>query len=105
MPAPARCSSRIGRWIPDAAVKLTTRAFAVLKASPKTGRAEALRISMRDLLERGKPAEWHPSQWAPFVLVGEGAGTMPGGAAAKDKEPKRAKPPPSSDWTTEIWQP
>ena len=55
-----------------AAVKLTTRAFAELKANPKIGRAEALRISMRDLIENGAPAEAHPAVWAPFVVVGEG---------------------------------
>jgi CHAT domain-containing protein len=57
----------------DAAVKLTTRAFAELKAHPEIGRAEAMRISMRELIEKGSLAEAHPSQWAPFVVVGEGA--------------------------------
>jgi CHAT domain-containing protein len=95
----------VSHWAVDshAAVKLTTRAFEVLKARPKTGRAEALRLAMRDLVERGKPGEWHPSQWAPFVVVGEGAGTV---ASANGKEPKWAKQPlPSGDWTTEIWKP
>ena len=57
----------------DAAVKLTTKAFARLKANPKIGRAEAFRLSMRELIEKGSLAEAHPSQWAPFVVVGEGA--------------------------------
>ena len=57
----------------DAAVKLTTRAFAELKAKPATGRAETFRISMRELVEKGEPWEAHPSMWAPFVVVGEGA--------------------------------
>ena len=57
----------------DAAVKLTTRAFAELKRNPKIGRAEAFRISMRELIEKGSLAEAHASQWAPFVVVGEGA--------------------------------
>jgi CHAT domain-containing protein len=57
----------------NAAVKLTTRAFAELKAHPKDGRAEALRISMRELIQEGSLADAHPSAWAPFVLVGEGA--------------------------------
>ena len=61
----------------DAAVKLTTRAFAELKANPKIGRAEAFRVSMRELIEKGALAEAHPSQWAPFVVVGEGAGNTP----------------------------
>jgi tetratricopeptide (TPR) repeat protein/CHAT domain-containing protein len=56
----------------DAAVKLTTRAFAELQRHPRAGRADALRLSMQDLLQSGSLAEAHPSQWAPFVLVGEG---------------------------------
>jgi CHAT domain-containing protein len=57
----------------DAAVKLTTRAFTALKAHPEIGRAEAMRISMRELIEKGDLAEAHPRMWAPFVVVGEGA--------------------------------
>ena len=57
----------------DAAVKLTTRAFRELTANPGIGRAEAFRASMRDLIENGKPYEAHPSEWGPFVVVGEGA--------------------------------
>jgi CHAT domain-containing protein len=57
----------------DAAVKLTTRAFVEMNANPKIGRAEAFRVSMRALIEKGSAFEAHPSQWAPFVVVGEGA--------------------------------
>jgi CHAT domain-containing protein len=57
----------------DAAVKLTTRAFQALTANPGMGRAEALRASMRDLIHNGRAYEAHPSEWAPFVVVGEGA--------------------------------
>jgi CHAT domain-containing protein len=57
----------------DAAVKLTTRTFAELKSNPHMGRAEAFRLSMRVLIEKGTAGEAHPSQWAPFVVVGEGA--------------------------------
>ena len=57
----------------DAAVKLTTRAFAEMNANPQIGRAEALRIAMRGLIEKGSALDAHPSQWAPFVVVGEGA--------------------------------
>ena len=56
-----------------AAVTLATRAFAELKANPRLGRAEAFRISMRELIEKGTVFDAHPSQWAPFVIVGEGA--------------------------------
>ena len=59
----------------DAAVKLTTRAFAELQANPKIGRAEAFRRSMQQLIEKGSILETHPSMWAPFVVVGEGAST------------------------------
>jgi CHAT domain-containing protein/tetratricopeptide (TPR) repeat protein len=57
----------------DAAVKLTTRAFAELATNPQIGRAEALRRSMAELITKGAPREAHPANWAPFVLVGEGA--------------------------------
>ena len=57
----------------DAAVKLTTRAFAELSTNPQIGRAEALRHSMAELIIKGAPHEAHPAFWAPFVLVGEGA--------------------------------
>lgn len=57
----------------QAAVKLTTKAFAEMKARAGIGRAEALRASMKALVETGTLAESHPSQWAPFVVVGEGS--------------------------------
>jgi CHAT domain-containing protein len=66
----------------DAAVKLTTGAFAELSANPKIGRAEALRRSMAELITKGAPQEAHPANWAPFVLVGEGGGQMKATAAA-----------------------
>ena len=46
--------------------------FDALKASPQIGRAEAFRLSMKELIEKGSPAEAHPTIWAPFVVVGEG---------------------------------
>jgi CHAT domain-containing protein len=56
----------------DSTVKLITKAIAELKTDPKIGRAEALRRSMLDLIDKGKTYEAHPAFWAPFVLVGEG---------------------------------
>jgi CHAT domain-containing protein len=56
----------------EAAVKLTTGAFAELKISPKIGRAEALRRSMAKLITHGRSDQARPEYWAPFVLVGEG---------------------------------
>jgi CHAT domain-containing protein/tetratricopeptide (TPR) repeat protein len=55
----------------EAAVKITTGAFAALRADPKIGRAEALRRSMARLITAGRPDEVHPEYWAPFVLVGQ----------------------------------
>jgi CHAT domain-containing protein/tetratricopeptide (TPR) repeat protein len=56
----------------EATVRLITKAFAELKADAKLGRAEALRRSMVSLVERGGGYD-HPANWAPFVVVGEGA--------------------------------
>jgi CHAT domain-containing protein len=58
----------------EAAVELTTGAFAALGVHPGIGRAEALRRSMARLILNGRPDQAHPEYWAPFVLVGEGAG-------------------------------
>src|SRR6202030_4187530 len=55
-----------------AAVRLTTRAFAELNQHPDIGRAEALRQAMLATIAEGGP-QAHPSYWAPFVVVGEGA--------------------------------
>jgi len=57
----------------EAAVKLTTRAFAVLKSTPTLARDDALRLSMAALIANGAPYEVHPAYWAPFTIVGEGA--------------------------------
>ena len=62
----------------DAAVKLTTKAFAAMKADPSIGRSEAMRLAVLAVMgDRSRPAHWtpaaHPAVWAPFVVVGEGA--------------------------------
>jgi CHAT domain-containing protein/Tfp pilus assembly protein PilF len=57
----------------DATVKLVTAAIREMTRDPNVGRAEALRRSMLALLDRGAREETHPSYWAPFVVVGEGA--------------------------------
>jgi CHAT domain-containing protein len=56
-----------------AAVKLSTAAFAALADNRASGRAEAIRQAMLSMIESGNPAEAHPSNWAPFVVVGEGS--------------------------------
>ena len=59
----------------QATVALTTGLFGELAADPNIGRAEALRRSMRTLMNNDQtPYHAHPMFWAPFVLVGEGMG-------------------------------
>jgi CHAT domain-containing protein len=55
----------------EAAVAITTGAFDAQSAEPAIGRAEALRRSIRALIESGG-ANAHPAIWAPFILVGDG---------------------------------
>jgi len=58
----------------DAAVRLVTGAFAELGAAPTIGRAEAMRRAIAKVVASGGRFA-HPASWAPFVVVGEGAGT------------------------------
>jgi CHAT domain-containing protein len=55
----------------DAAVQLLDRTFAELRNDSSIGRSEAFRRAMTALIE--DPDNAHPSVWAPFSLVGEGA--------------------------------
>jgi CHAT domain-containing protein/tetratricopeptide (TPR) repeat protein len=58
----------------DAAVRLITGTFAELKADPEIGRAEAQRRAIVALMsDPSQEDNLHPSVWAPFVVVGEGA--------------------------------
>ena len=65
----------VSHWAVDseATVELIAKTFAALRTDPHIGRAEALRRSMLALISKGD-AHAHPATWAPFVLVGEGAG-------------------------------
>jgi CHAT domain-containing protein len=64
----------VSHWSVDSAstVELITGAFNKLKAYPEIGRAEAMRRAMAALIARGGHSA-HPSIWAPFAVVGEGA--------------------------------
>ena len=64
----------VSHWAVDssATVKLVTKAFDDLNKNPELGRARALRQSMLALIETGGLGA-HPTMWAPFVVVGEGA--------------------------------
>jgi CHAT domain-containing protein/Tfp pilus assembly protein PilF len=58
----------------DAATRLTTSTFDIMKSSPSIGRAEALRRAMRDYMnDKSNPSGAYPAYWAPFFVVGEGA--------------------------------
>jgi CHAT domain-containing protein len=55
-------------------VTLTTRMFESMRDAPGLTRAQALRVSMLDMLDRpAKPLYSHPLFWAPFVVVGNSA--------------------------------
>jgi CHAT domain-containing protein len=57
----------------EAAVKIITTTVGTMSQDLTVGRAEALRRSMLALIDAGNAMESHPSYWAPFVVVGEGA--------------------------------
>ncbi|PPD31319.1 MAG: hypothetical protein CTY20_00850 [Hyphomicrobium sp.] len=61
----------------DAAVKLVTGAMREMTHDKSIGRAEAMRRAMLAVMaDTSRPKDWvpawHPSVWAPFVVVGEG---------------------------------
>jgi CHAT domain-containing protein/tetratricopeptide (TPR) repeat protein len=56
----------------DVTVKLVTGTFGHLRSDPRVGRAGALRLAMLEMLKSGAPGA-HPANWAPFIVVGEGA--------------------------------
>jgi CHAT domain-containing protein/tetratricopeptide (TPR) repeat protein len=110
----------VSHWYVDseAAVALTSGAFAELKVAPTIGRAEALRRSMLALIDKGDRFA-HPAHWAPFVVVGEGAAAkVPPGTPLMTSAPRpagreksagdkkaAAKQSKGADWRREIWRP
>mgnify|MGYP001189150271 CR=1 FL=1 len=69
----------------DAAVKLTSKTFEILRQDPTIGRSEALRRSMLAMMnDRSNPANAYTAIWAPFVVIGEG-GIQSGRKAAELK--------------------
>jgi CHAT domain-containing protein len=64
----------VSHWAVDsqATVSLVTKAFDEIKDDDRIGRGEALRRSMLSLISSGG-RNAHPANWAPFVVVGEGA--------------------------------
>ncbi|ULK95209.1 CHAT domain-containing tetratricopeptide repeat protein [Bradyrhizobium sp. I71] len=65
----------VSHWAVDseAATRLTTSTFALLKNEPRIGRAEALRRAMLAYLDdASSPRNAYPAMWGPFALIGEG---------------------------------
>jgi CHAT domain-containing protein/Tfp pilus assembly protein PilF len=66
----------VSHWSVDseAAMRLTTSTFAVMKDDPKLGRAAALRDAMLAYMnDKSSPLNAYPAFWAPFSIIGEGA--------------------------------
>jgi CHAT domain-containing protein/tetratricopeptide (TPR) repeat protein len=58
----------------NAAMRLTTSTFDIMKKEPTLGRAEVLRRAMLAYMnDTTNPQNAYPALWAPFVVVGEGA--------------------------------
>lgn len=66
----------VSHWAVDseAATRLTTSTFHLLRDDPRMGRAEALRRAMLAYLDdTSSPRNAYPALWAPFALIGEGS--------------------------------
>jgi CHAT domain-containing protein/tetratricopeptide (TPR) repeat protein len=66
----------VSHWsvVSEAAERLTTSTFAIMKSEPDIGRAEALRRAMIEYMnDTSKPSNAYPAFWGPFSIVGEGA--------------------------------
>jgi tetratricopeptide (TPR) repeat protein len=66
----------VSHWSIDteAATRLTTSTFAIMKADPELGRAAALRNAMLAYMnDKSGALNAYPAFWAPFSIIGEGA--------------------------------
>lgn len=100
-----------------AAVEITTRVLGDLARTPGLSRAEALRRAMVALIDDTRdPMNAHPQTWAPFVVVGDSAGTAVAAAApatgasrpvaaprtAASKATRAKAAPATDDWSAKI---
>ena len=85
----------VSHWEVDseATVALMGGLFAALKAHPDLSHAEALRLSMLQMIGNSSKPEWaQPEFWAPFVVVGEPMKKLPPYIQAK----------PACSWTQSL---
>lgn len=105
----------------DATVQLVTAAFDAMAREPGLSQARALSKAMASLIGTGGPAA-HPSNWAPFVVVGgnaptlAAAGVIPAArpaavtpaskSASRSPEKKQRRKPPAQDtnWFDGLFQ-
>jgi len=64
----------VSRWEVDSepTSELMIGFFEAMRKAPEIGRAEAMRRSIASYIEKANDLEIHPSNWAAFILVGEG---------------------------------
>ncbi|MBL8566378.1 MAG: CHAT domain-containing protein [Hyphomicrobiaceae bacterium] len=106
----------------DSTVQLVTAAFDAMAREPGMSQARALSGAMAALIDRRGPSA-HPSNWAPFVVVGGNApvlaqaasnvGSEPAAVEASptvvpprslSKKPRRKVPRKTKSWFDEIFQ-
>jgi CHAT domain-containing protein len=66
----------VSHWSVDseAATRLTTSTFAIIRTDPKLGRADALRKAMLAYMnDKATPLNAYPAFWGSFSIIGEGA--------------------------------